>query len=60
LADSNVNGQGKGQNKSHLSHGAPDSVDEILKVDEAEERLLFESVQLRGKQVLLVFQYGAW
>ena len=46
--------------KTHLCHSAPDAVNEILKVHEAEERLLFESVQLRSKQVLLVLQYGAW
>ena len=64
MVDSNSNGLlyagSHVENKSHLSHRAPDSVDEVLKVDEAEEGLLFESVQLRSEQVLLVLQYGAW
>ena len=49
---------GRGVNP-HLGHGAADAVYQVLEVGQAEERLLFESVQLGSKQILLVLQYGA-
>ncbi len=46
--------------RTNLSNGAPNAIHKILKVHQTKERLLFESVKLCCKHVLLVLQYRPW
>lgn len=46
--------------RAHLGHRAPNAINQVFKIHQAEERLLLELVQLRGEGVLLVLQDGAW
>lgn len=46
--------------RTNLSDCAPNAIHKILKVHQTKERLLFESVELRCKHVLLVLQYRPW
>lgn len=46
--------------RAHLCYGAPDAIDQIFKIHQAEQRLLLEFVQLCSERVLLVLQDGAW
>jgi len=45
---------------TNLSNCAPNAIHKILKVHQTKERLLFESVELCCKHVLLMLQYRPW